>query len=576
MNQANGHAPAHMLHYAFRTRAERVVAVSRLVLASFTLLAIWLDPSQPAKYADLTYTLMLVYVLYSAALAALVWPARAPLGRLGLVTHVADLAIFSLFMYLTEGPGSPFFSYFTFSLVAGALRWQWRGALWTALAALVAFNGMGVWASLVLRDPAIALNRFIIRSVYLGVVAALLGYLSAHEARLRSELTGIAGWPRTLPTDLDGGLRSDLGVAARLLQAPRVLLVWEDPEEPWLHAALWYQDRLEHWREPPTSWQPVVAPFLADTPFLAADAGMPDAPVSLAADAGLRSWRGAPVHAGLQARFAVRAVTGVPIRSGYVTGHLFALDGERATADDLVLGGIVARAVAASLDHFYLAQRLREAAAAEERVRLSRDLHDGVLQWLTGAALQLQALEQVLDRDPKAARDLLANVRRLITDEQRDLRFYIEDLAPTPLDTRDDGAGLEGSLRDLAGRFERVWGVRVRVAPEELEGVVPAALMRDVYRLIQEASVNAARHGHAREVRVTLGREDGALSVVVADDGRGLGFEGRLEHDELTAQRVGPRTLRERVAALGGTLALESSHHGCRIAIRLPDHAGAA
>jgi len=566
---AHGTLPG-VLHYTSRSRAERVVAASRLVLAAFTLLAIWLDPSQPAKYADVTYALMVVYVAYSALLVVAVWFSRAPLAHVGLATHVADLAIFSLFMYLTEGPGSPFFSYFTFAVVAGALRWQWRGAVWTALAALLSFNGMGVYASQVLRDPTISLNRFIIRSVYLAVLAALLGYLGAHEARLRGELAGLASWPRTLPADLPSVLESDLGVAARLLRVPRVLLVWEDPDEPWLRAALWYRGGLEQWRESPDTWQPIVDESLTDAPFLTTDPGASVSLVSYASASGLRVWRGSPVNTALQARFAVGAVVSLPIRTEHVTGRLFALDSQQTTADDLVLGGIVARQISASLDHYYLTRRLREAAATEERVRLSRDLHDGVLQWLTGAALQLQTMEQLFDRDPTAARGVLGTVRQLVADEQRDLRFYIQDLKPTPLDAHDIGPGLDATVNDLALRLEGVWGVHVEVDPPQLDGVVPPELVHDVYRLIQEASVNAARHGRATAVRASLERREGILGVTVTDNGRGFGFHGRFDQKALAERQLGPRTLRERVSSLGGALSLESSPTGSRIEMVLP------
>jgi signal transduction histidine kinase len=246
------------------------------------------------------------------------------------------------------------------------------------------------------------------------------------------------------------------------------------------------------------------------------------------------------------------------------------------TTDDLVLGGIVARRIAASLDHSHLTRQLGEAAATEERVRLSRDLHDGVLQWLTGAALQLQTAEQLLDREPRSARRAIEEVRRLIAEEQRDLRFYIEDLKPTALDSREDRGGLDAALGDLGCRLGRVWGMRVVVDAVQPAGAVPPMLFREVYRLIQEASVNAARHGKASEVRVSLLAREGWLEIAVADDGCGFPFQGRFEHDALASQHLGPRTLRERVTALGGTLALESAGSGARLEMRLPLAAAAA
>jgi hypothetical protein len=84
--------------YSSQSRAERVIATGRVMLAAFSLLAIWLDPSGPSQYAQVAYGLLAAYVCYGVAVAWLVWRARAPLGALRLVTHVLDLAIFSVFM----------------------------------------------------------------------------------------------------------------------------------------------------------------------------------------------------------------------------------------------------------------------------------------------------------------------------------------------------------------------------------------------------------------------------------------------------------------------------------------------
>src|SRR5207247_10314028 len=98
------------------------------------------------------------------------------------------------------------------------------------------------------------------------------------------------------------------------------------------------------------------------------------------------------------------------------------------TSNDLVLGEIIARQMAARMDHFYLVQRLHQAASLEERLRLARDLHDGLLQSLTAAALQLEAVRGLLAEKPEMARDCLLEVQRLIAAEQRDLRAIVREL----------------------------------------------------------------------------------------------------------------------------------------------------
>src|SRR5215217_2714845 len=167
--------------YSPQSRAERLIAGGRVVLAASSLFAVWLDPSEPVKYARIAYSLLVFYVIYSIAIAVLVWRSDAPSNRQRLITHCFDLIFFSLFIYFTAGPGSPFTAYFVFSLVCATLRWQWRGTLWTALASLAAFLGVGLYFTVVVADPAFQIYSLIVRGVYLVVTAFLLGYLGAHE-----------------------------------------------------------------------------------------------------------------------------------------------------------------------------------------------------------------------------------------------------------------------------------------------------------------------------------------------------------------------------------------------------------
>src|SRR5439155_638318 len=123
-------------------------------------------------------------------------------------------------------------------------------------------------------------------------------------------------------------------------------------------------------REPPERYDPPVAEPLASDSFLARDTSQPQAAVLWASATGLQQWRGAPVHPDLRSRFAMKGVLGARVQGQCATGHLFSLDQHSLTADDLVLGEIVAAHVAASLDHYLLSRRLEQAAAVEERVRL--------------------------------------------------------------------------------------------------------------------------------------------------------------------------------------------------------------
>jgi signal transduction histidine kinase len=561
-------------NYAPRIRAERLIASGRVVLAAFSLLAVWLDPSTPAQHAQTTYFLLLAYVGYALLVALVVWLTHVPLVRLGFVTHVVDLLVFSVLTYLTQGPTSPFFTYFMFSIVSATLRWQWRGALWTAAAALFTLIGIGLYADEVLGDHAFEQNRFIIPGVYLAVTAGLLGYLGAFEERRRREMSDLAAWPQVSAREPELPQPETLASAARILGAPRVLVAWEEPEEPWLQLALWRDGSIRSWSEAPETFDPVVAQPLAGVPFLSGDVSAPVPVVLYRGPKEARGWRGAPIHPALRSRFAIGAVLCLPLRGECLEGHLFALDKPRMTGDDLLLGEVVAHQVASSMDQSLLSRRLRQAAAAEERNRLSRDLHDGVLQSLTGAALQLETVQRLWDTEPRAARDRLAAVQQLIADEQRDLRFFIRDSKRAPVVLAAGAAGLDAGLRELVHRLAGIWGLQVELQLGRLDGPLPETLANDICLIVQEALVNAARHAAASEARVAVSAENGRVQIVVTDNGRGFPFQGEYDHATLTALQLGPVMLKERVESIGGTLAIHSTPAGARLDIKLPSGRG--
>lgn len=555
--------------FSAHSRAERLIAAGRVALASFSLLAWRLDPSQPARYAETAYRLLNAYVAYALILFALLWFLRQLPNWWKFAMQILDLLAFLVFMYFTEGPGSPFFMYFTFSLACATLRWQWRGTLWTAVVAIPAFLAMGLYASEVLRDPAFDLTRFIVRSAYLVIVAVLLGYLGTDQEKLTTERSRLAAFPRRGAGEELTVVRELLDHAAGILQAPRMLMIWDEREEPWTRVALRSDDKFDLSDEPLGTFGSLVVEPLTRKSFLCADAGGDAAQVVAASHGARTEWKGQPLDASLQARFGIGPVLSWSLNGEAIEGRLFALDKAGLTWDDLVLGQIVARLAVTRMDHLALRERMREAAAAEERVRLSRDLHDGLLQSLTGIALQLQVSRRLLDRDPSEARERLAEIQESIATEQRDLRSFVNRLKPTPL-TESAGWDLRLRLVDVCNRIERQWGLRVKLNSQGLTDELPPNVSDDVFRIVHEALVNAARHAGASSLEVDVSRSAGAVFITVTDDGRGFSFHGT--HDLATLQKfkAGPITLKERISALGGDLVISSSKSGSSLSISLP------
>ena len=516
------------------SRAERVIAGGRIVLAVFSLLALWLDVSE-LEDATTAFAVLITYAIYALIVFAMVWlPITLP-RFLPLVTHIVDLAMFTLLVFSSDEPTSPFFVYSVFSIMCATLRWGWPGTFWTAAIAISISLALGFYTT------RLELHRFSVLGVYVTVVATLVGYMGAHQRRAHRELAALAGWPQDVVGERQALLRDALARVAAVLRAPRIVLVWEQPEEPSTNVVVWHKDAFEWTREPPGTYGPIDV-----------DAG--DAIESPA----------------FSQRFGVRSAPSWAVSGQGAQGRLYCLDRARLTLDDLALGEISARLMTATLDSLYLLTRLREAVASDERVRLARNLHDSVVQSLTGIALQLQTARQLLERDPRGALARLREMQETLAGEQHRLRNFISRLRPFQTSDQFERGGLAGRLSELCRRIERQWGMRVQLATGDARHPALAPWREDIYYLINEGLINAARHAQATSVCVALAVEPGFIRIEVADDGHGFPFTGRYNLEALVEMDAGPHSIKDRIGDLSGQLEVDSSPQGARLIMFLP------
>jgi signal transduction histidine kinase len=130
-----------------------------------------------------------------------------------------------------------------------------------------------------------------------------------------------------------------------------------------------------------------------------------------------------------------------------------------ASADDDALAKIAARMVSSQIEQFAAQEAMRRGAAGEERIRMARDLHDGLLQSLTGVSLQMQTLIRQADGPALAQR--LRALQEVIANEQRELRSLVTQLRPQPGVAAE--VSLDVRLRALADRIGSQWNVAVDV-----------------------------------------------------------------------------------------------------------------
>ncbi|WP_296604758.1 sensor histidine kinase [Nocardioides sp.] len=252
---------------------------------------------------------------------------------------------------------------------------------------------------------------------------------------------------------------------------------------------------------------------------------------------------------------------------GEIVGRLrvTARAGERAVTErDAEILRMVCDQVAPAVAALLLSERLHHSRAAlvtareEERRRLRRDLHDGVGAALAGVRLQVETARDLV-ADPVTG-GLLESAAAGVATAVDDLRGITEDLRPPALDDLGLGAGLRGIADRMSAPGTQV---DVVIDPALDAAGLPAAIEVACYRIAAEAVANAVRHADAQRISVRLCAGDGALSLLVEDDGRGL-------PERVRPGALGLTSMRQRADEIGGLLDVVSDRRGTRVRAELP------
>lgn len=553
-----------MIERAFQHRSGRVISLGRLVLATVSLIAISLDPTQPTEYPASGYTILIAYSLWAAAILVLTWGNWWLDYKLAAVSLAVDVSVFGLLAILTEGYTSPFFTFFIFVVMASAIRWGWRETALTGAVVILIFYGGGL-AALAWGKGEFELQGFLIRGNYLVVLSLLLTWFGINR------LVRGPAQPRFL--ELEEGIDpksppivSAMEHAAVRTGAKRVVFVWWDKEEPWTHVGELSKGEFRRYRFGPGE---LVAPFSdtgADRPLLFDQSNGRSLALPKAGAQHLVATL-ERVDPRFADRFNMKSGLAISIRSGDYVGELFAVDVPGLCSDDLKIGEQIGQEISSAFDRFSMIAASEEAAVARERLSVARDLHDTVVQVMAGAAFQLEAIRNRL----KAGEDGDSEIRALQEDlgaEQRSLRGYIARLGAGRGSKRpvDFGKGME----DLTMRISRQWGVRCAAFTNANGIQVSAWAEHELHQLVREAAANAVRHGKASSVTIELNATKRQLQLSVADNGGGFPLHGEFDERGLHEQKLCPKSLHERVKHLGGSLSLTSSPVGSRLSMTIP------
>ena len=198
-------------------------------------------------------------------------------------------------------------------------------------------------------------------------------------------------------------------------------------------------------------------------------------------------------------------------------------------------------------------------AQERERTALSRELHDEVGQKMTALGMELRNLEKLRDSNPGAFEKRMEEVKRLNIDAMRAIRDLAMGLRPSML----DDLGLEAALEWQGREFSRHTGVPAVVQVNSALDELPESQRTCIYRVVQEALTNCARHAKARNVVVSVSKERNGIVVLVQDDG--IGFSPSLRGG------LGLLGIQERVQALDGKLDIASAvGKGTTVKVEIP------
>jgi signal transduction histidine kinase len=196
---------------------------------------------------------------------------------------------------------------------------------------------------------------------------------------------------------------------------------------------------------------------------------------------------------------------------------------------------------------------------------VARDLHDHFGQILTAIGVMLgRAGQKALDRDPVFVQDVEA-VKKIVADTLQNVRDESQIFRPAIL----DDFGLQQTLEWFVEQFARQTGVQVHYRGELSDGIFPPEAAIHVYRIVQEALNNVARHSGAREAWVILEEKENQLNLEIRDNG--AGFEAGAEVKRAAGQGIGLMGMRERAEHLRGSFAIRSApQKGTTVSVSVP------
>ncbi len=550
------------LHASERRSLKRQVTLVRPLMLVLGIASLLEAPS-PARWVLAAMSGYLAVSLFVA------WAQRKPWGaewRFPLALDVAALLALLIFSPTIV----PMWFLLLFVAFAAAVDWGWKAGMWI----VIATSGVAmVWW--VAENHADSIDLIRAAAIASATLVSGLGmaYLGERNRRSAAEYFFLAR--------LNGALRVERGVAESLRGVFEELFeafdcdlgVLVNEDEDLERVVVWKVMRGQKERVSPDNW-----PITASDGFLL---DMPDASLG---------WNGAeeasgafgwnrqnsieleqvprfpkPTRDALGLKSAI--VTTIDIEGEAKTRLILANSRRRFTPGDLRWLERIVRHLSMSLENLFLLRHLRARAIEAERSRISRDLHDGILQTLLSVQIQLGVLRRAVPDSSEEAATGLGALEQTVRNESAELRRMLIDLRPL----RVQSADLVEMMRGFAERFRGEAQIQLDLLVDSVVLQAPDQVCRELFQIYREALNNIKKHAHATHVVVKLTQSESSVSLVVDDNGEGFSFAGKFSADELDRLRLGPISIKEHARMVGGLLTVESSPgHGARLIVEVP------
>ena len=260
---------------------------------------------------------------------------------------------------------------------------------------------------------------------------------------------------------------------------------------------------------------------------------------------------------------ASRSWLSLPLRAGERTIGLLNIlhdDANRYEAGDIELARTFANQLAVAIDNIYLNEQTGRAAAADERSRIARELHDSVTQTLFTASVLAEATPRIWNRDQGIARQNMEKLSVLIRGALAEMRSLLLELRP--------GASTDQSLSQLLNTLAEATRARSNMAVSlSIEGdrELPADVTMTLYRIAQEALNNVVKHAEATRVDIMLLNQPDRVALHIRDDGRGF------DPQAIPAGHMGISIMAERAQKIGADLQIQSQPgRGTEVSVTWP------